>query len=174
MSMSNRARRMLQHQMRHRADAELNLIPMIDILSVMVSFLLVYSTNVEVLQNTKAIEIPQSIAEQQPRQTVVVMLTKDELFVQGEAIATVAEIHATQGDIIEPLREALKRPTLVGQEVTEKDLAEREITVMGDKALPYDVLKKVMRTCTDADYGKISLAVLQKDKPVPPGAVSTS
>jgi biopolymer transport protein TolR len=174
MSMSNRARRMLQHQMRHRADAELNLIPMIDILSVMVSFLLVYSTNVEVLQNTKAIEIPQSIAEQQPRQTVVVMLTKDELFVQGEAIATVAEIHATQGDIIEPLREALKRPTLVGQEVTEKDLAEREVTVMGDKALPYDVLKKVMRTCTDADYGKISLAVLQKDKPVPPGAVSTS
>ena len=174
MSMSNRARQMLQHQMRHRADAELNLIPMIDILSVMVSFLLVYSTNVEVLQNTKAIEIPQSIAEQQPRQTVVVMLTKDELFVQGEAIATVAEIQATQGDIIEPLREALKRPTLVGQEVTEKDLAEREVTVMGDKALPYDVLKKVMRTCTDADYGKISLAVLQKDKPVPPGAVSTS
>jgi biopolymer transport protein ExbD len=174
MSMSNRARRMLQHQMRHRADAELNLIPMIDILSVMVSFLLVYSTNVEVLQNTKAIEIPQSIAEQQPRQTVVVMLTKDELFVQGEPIATVAEIHATQGDIIEPLREALKRPTLVGQEVTEKDLAEREVTVMGDKALPYDVLKKVMRTCTDADYGKISLAVLQKDKPVPPGAVGTS
>jgi biopolymer transport protein TolR len=174
MSMSSRARRMLQHQMRHRADAELNLIPMIDILSVMVSFLLVYSTNVEVLQNTKAIEIPQSIAEQQPRQTVVVMLTKDELFVQGEPIATVAEIHATQGDIIQPLREALKRPTLVGQEVTEKDLAEREVTVMGDKALPYDVLKKVMRTCTDADYGKISLAVLQKDKPVPPGAVSTS
>jgi biopolymer transport protein TolR len=174
MSMSNRARRMLQHQMRHRADAELNLIPMIDILSVMVSFLLVYSTNVEVLQNTKAIEIPQSIAEQQPRQTVVVMLTKDELFVQGEAIATVAEIQATQGDIIQPLRDALKRPTLVGQEVTEKDLAEREVTVMGDKALPYDVLKKVMRTCTDADYGKISLAVLQKDKPVPPGTVSTS
>jgi biopolymer transport protein TolR len=174
MSMSNRARRMLQHQMRHRADAELNLIPMIDILSVMVSFLLVYSTNVEVLQNTKAIEIPQSIAEQQPRQTVVVMLTKDELYVQGEPIATVAEIDATDGDIIAPLRDALKRPTLVGQEVTEKDLAEREITVMGDKALPYEVLKKVMRTCTDADYGRISLAVLQKDKPVPPGAVRTS
>ena len=89
---------------------------MIDILSVMVSFLLVYSTNVEVLQNTKAIQIPQSISEQQPRQTVVVMLTQDELFVQGEPIATVAEIRATQGDIIEPLRAALQRPTLVGQD----------------------------------------------------------
>ena len=174
MSMSHRAQRMLQHQMRHRADAELNLIPMIDILSVMVSFLLVYSTNVEVLQNTKAIEIPESIAEQQPRQTVVVMLSKDELFVQGEPIVSVADIHATDGDVIEPLLAALKRPTLVGQEVTEKDLADREITVMGDKALPYDVLKKVMHTCTEADFGRISLAVMQKDKPVPPGAMGGS
>jgi biopolymer transport protein ExbD len=139
-----------------------------------VSFLLVYSTNVEVLQNTKAIEIPESIAEQQPRQTVVVMLSKDELFVQGEPIVSVADIHATDGDVIEPLLAALKRPTLVGQEVTEKDLADREITVMGDKALPYDVLKKVMHTCTEADFGRISLAVMQKDKPVPPGAMGGS
>ncbi len=174
MSMSNRARRMLLHQLRNRADAELNLIPMIDILSVMVSFLLVYSTNVEVLQNTKAIEVPQSISERQPRVTVVVMLTRDELYVQGEPIATVAEIRASDDAIIAPLRAALKRPTLVGQSVSEKDLAEREITVMGDKSLPYDVLKKVMTTCTDADYGRISLAVMQKDKPVPAGAVHTS
>jgi biopolymer transport protein TolR len=174
MSLSNRARRMMQHQSRHRADAELNLIPMIDILSVMVSFLLVYSTNVEVLQNDKGIEIPQSISERLPKQTVVVMVTQQELFVQGDPIETIADIHATDGTILAPLRDALKRPMLVGQEMTEKDLAEREVTVMGDKALPYDVLKKVMRTCTDADYGKISLAVLQKDKPVPPGAVSTS
>jgi biopolymer transport protein TolR len=174
MSMSNRARRMMQHQLRHRADAELNLIPMIDILSVMVSFLLVYSTNVEVLQNNKAIEIPQSISEQQPKQTVVVMLTKDELFVQGELIESVAEIRANNGSILAPLRAALKRGTLVGQEVTEKDLADREITVMADKALPYEIIKKVMATCTDADYGKLSFAVLQKDKPVSAESLRTS
>jgi biopolymer transport protein TolR len=171
MSMSRRAKYMLEHQLRNRADGQLNLIPMIDILTVMVSFLLVYSTNVEVVQNSKGIEIPQSISENQPRQTVVVMLTKDDLFVQGERIASVAEVRASPGDIIEPLRAALKRPTLVGQEITAQDLAQREITVMGDKSLPYDVIKKVMRTCTDADYGRISLAVLQKDKPVPAGAV---
>ena len=87
MSMSNRARRMAQHHMRHRADAELNLIPLIDILSVMVAFLLVYSTEVEVIQNGKGIEIPQSIAEASPHTSVVVMVTKDDLFVQGEHIA---------------------------------------------------------------------------------------
>ena len=63
----------------------------------------------------------------------------------------------------------LKRPLLVGKEMTEKDLAQREITIMADKALPYEVLKKVMSTCTDADYGKVSLAVIQKEKPVVAG-----
>ena len=166
MSMSSRARRMLQHQIRNKADAELNLIPMIDILSVMVSFLLVYSTEVEVVQNTKSINLPQSISQQRPRETVVVMLTKDDLFVQGERIASIAEVRASADAIIAPLRAALKRPTLVGQAMTDKDIAEREITVMADKQIPYEVLKKVMSTCTDADYGRLSFALVEKEKAV--------
>ena len=163
---SSRARRMLQHQVRNKADAELNLIPMIDILSVMVSFLLVYSTEVEVVQNTKGIEIPESISMQKPKETVVVMLSKDTLFVQGEVVATVAQVRDSSELIIAPLRDALKRPTLVGQAMTEKEIAEREITLMADKTIPYEVLKKVMSTCTDADYGKISFALVQKEKAV--------
>jgi len=174
MSMSNRARRMAQHHLRHRADAELNLIPLIDILSVMVAFLLVYSTEVEVIQNSKGIEIPQSIAEVSPKQSVVVMITKEDLFVQGERIATVQELRASQEPIVAPLRAALKRPLLIGKAMTERDLAQREITIMADKSLPYEVLKKVMATCTDADYGKISLAVLQKEKPVVAGQFKPS
>jgi biopolymer transport protein TolR len=167
--MSNRARRMAEHHSRHRADAELNLIPLIDILSVMVAFLLVYSTEVEIIQNSKGIEIPQSIAEATPRRSVVVMITKGDLFVQGERIASVTDVRADSSQIVGPLRDALKRPMLVGSEVSEQDLANREITIMADKSLPYDVLKKVMATCTDADYGRISLAVMQKEKPLAPG-----
>ncbi len=171
MNLSNRAKRMLRRHVRHRADAELNLIPMIDILSVMVSFLLVYSTEVETVQNTKAIEIPQSVAEQRPRESVVVMITKDQLLLQGEPIASVADIAALQTTLIEPLQAALQRPRLIGPEVSQEAIADREITVMGDKSLPYDVLKKVMATCTAANYGKISLAVLQKEKAVQPGTL---
>ncbi len=167
--MSNRARRMAEHHMRHKAGFELNLIPLIDILSVMVSFLLVYSTEVEVIQNSKGIEIPQSIAEASPHHSVVVMITTPDLFVQGERIASVAAVRAEPTTVVTALRNALKRPMLVGTEMTERDLAAREITIMADKSLPYEVLKKVMATCTDADYGRISLAVMQKDKPVVAG-----
>ena len=167
MRLSNRAKRMIVHQERNRAGVALNLIPMIDILSVMVSFLLVYSTEVEVLQNTKGIEIPESIAEVKPRETVVVMVTPHELLVQGQPIMTLDQVRATPGTIIEPLKAALERPTVaMPRAVLERDVASRELTIMGDKVVPYEVLKKVMATCTDANFGRISLAVLQKEKPV--------
>lgn len=168
MKVSGRAARMYLRHLRHKADADLNLIPMIDILSVLVSFLLVYSTEVEVVQNSKGIEIPESVVESRPRETVVVMLTRDELFVQGERVASIAEIRANPDPIIAPLRDALKRPMVIGQRMAERDLATREITVMGDKSLPYEVLKKVMATCTDADFGRISLALMQKDRALDP------
>lgn len=172
--MSSRARRMAVHHQRHRAGFELNLIPLIDILSVMVSFLLVYSTEVEVIQNSKGIEIPQSISQTAPDHSVVVMITRTDLFVQGELIESVHDVQADPAATIARLGAALKRPLLVGKDVSEATLAAREITIMADKSLPYDVLKKVMATCTDADYGKISLAVLQKEKPVSLGRAPTA
>ena len=48
-----------------REDAELNLIPLIDVMSVLVAFLLIYTADVEIVQNTKGVEIPQSTAETQ-------------------------------------------------------------------------------------------------------------
>lgn len=169
MSMSNRARRMAQHHLRHRADASLNLIPLIDILTVMVSFLLVYSTTVEVVQNSKGIHIPESVAQELPHQSVVVMVTKTDLFVQGEHITSVAQVLAQKGNIVAPLKAALMRPMIMGKALAESEIAQREITIMADKSLPYELLKKIMVTCTDSDYGKISLAVLQKDQPVVAG-----
>ncbi len=170
MSLSNRAKRMLGRHLRHRAAAELNLIPMIDILSVMVSFLLVYSTEVEVIQNTKAIQIPESIAEQRPHESVVVMVTPDELLLQGDPIASVADVRASQSTVIESLATALQRPRLVASDTASEPIEGREITIMADKTLPYEVLKKIMATCTAANYGRISLAVIQKEKAFKPGA----
>jgi biopolymer transport protein TolR len=86
--------------------------------------------------------------------------------VQGERIASLAEVRASPDNIIAPLRAALKRPSLIGQVMTEKQIAAREITVMADKSTPFAVLKKVMGTCTDADYGRLSFALMEKEKAV--------
>ena len=150
-----------------REDAHLNLIPMIDILSVLVAFLLVYSTEVEVIQNSKGVSIPESVTDVRPKQSVVVMITKDAVFVQGEQVASLAEVNDPHTQLVEPLRNVLQRP-IAGLDAAARDaaLTSHEVTVMADKDLPYEVLRKVLATCTAAAYGKISLAVLQKEKPV--------
>jgi biopolymer transport protein ExbD len=150
-----------------REDAHLNLIPMIDILSVLVAFLLVYSTEVEVIQNSKGVTIPESRTDVRPKQSVVVMITKDAVFVQGEKVATLEEVNDPHTQLVGSLRDVLQRP-IAGLDAAARDeaLNSHEVTVMADKDLPYEVLRKVLATCTSAAYGKISLAVLQKEKPV--------
>jgi biopolymer transport protein TolR len=168
-----RIRSKRQHNLHGREDAELNLIPLIDILSVMVAFLLVYSTDVEVIQNTRGVQIPQSTAKALPNQSVVVMITKEQLFVQGELVADLAQVRDPATEVIEPLRAVLERPMLaVDPAAAEAAMAAREITVLADKSLPYEVVKKVMATCTAATYGKMSLAVMEKEKPVATGRPS--
>jgi biopolymer transport protein ExbD len=163
------------HHLHQREDAYLNLIPLIDILSVMVAFLLVYSVDVEVVQNSKGVEIPQSTADVLPNHSVVVMITRDQLFVQGELVADIADIADPRKDVIEPLLAVLLRPMVgVDAEAQEAALASREITVVADKSLPYDVVKKVMTTCTEAAYGRISLAVIEKEMPVGAGALAAT
>ena len=167
MSIRNIARSTTNRERRERAEAELNLIPLIDIMSVMVAFLLVYSSDVEVVQNSKGVVVPQSVAEELPKQSVVVMITTEQLFVQGELVADIEDVRNAKAQLIAPLRAVLERPMVTTDApVEEVDVASREITVLADKSLPYDVVRKVMATCTAASYGKISLAVMRKEEPV--------
>jgi biopolymer transport protein TolR len=144
-----------------REDAELNLIPLIDVMSVLVTFLLIYTADVEVVQNNKGIEIPQSTSQTQATPTVVVTITTDHIFVQGEIVASIADVTAADTPLVEPLRKVLERPLLIG-DASAPDAAKREVTVIADKSLSFDLVRKVMATCTATTYGKISLAVLQK------------
>lgn len=152
---------LLNRTSRPREDAELNLIPLIDVMSVLVAFLLIYTADVDIVQNTKGVEIPQSTAETQAQQSVVVMMTRDHLFVQGELVADLADINASAEPLVEPLRRVLDRPMLLGSGGVD-GTSMREVTVIADKSLPFELVRKVMATCTSTTYGKISLAVLQK------------
>jgi biopolymer transport protein ExbD len=142
-------------------EAELNLIPLIDVMSVLVAFLLIYTADVDIVQNTKGVEVPQSTAETKAQQSVVVTITKEHLFVQGEVVAEIADIEASSEPLVEPLRQVLDRPMLLGGGAVD-GTEQREVTVIADKSLPFDLVRRVMATCTATTYGKISLAVLQK------------
>ena len=161
-----RAARMERHHTRHKKSVALNLVSLMDIFTILVFFLLVNSTEVEVLPNAKELKLPESIADQRARETVVVMITNDDLLIQGRLIASVSDVMNRKEIIIPELKAALMQQTdRVLRREAKEDIAGREVTIMGDREIPYKLLKRVMATCTEADYGQLSLAVLQKTAP---------
>jgi biopolymer transport protein TolR len=127
--------------------------------------LLAHTAEVDILPNTKNISIPQSLSERKPNAAVVVMVTKDSVFVDGKLVGSVADIVANTGSVFAPLKAALVAQNalaLGGAQNT--DAAKREVTIMGDKDTPYSVLKKIMLTCSDAEYGKVSFAVVERER----------
>jgi biopolymer transport protein ExbD len=163
MQKSQRAKRMERRHTRGKLGGALNLVSLMDIFTILVFFLLVNSSDVEVLPNTKDVQLPESIAEEKAKQTVVILIGDEDILVQGVQVAKVADVMRQAGNDIPALRQALlQQNDRVLRPETKGDIAGREVTIMGDKDIPYRVLKKVMATCTGSDYGRISLAVIQK------------
>lgn len=163
MATSARVKRMDKHHKRHKTGGALNLVSLMDIFTILVFFLLVNSSDVETLPNTKDLQLPESIAEKKPRETVVILIGESDIIVQGTPVAKVADVMAIKGNDIPALRRALlAQNDRVLRRAAANEIERREVTIMGDKDIPYRLLKKVMATCTGSDYGQISLAVLQK------------
>ena len=161
---SSRAKRMERHHKRGKlGGAGLNLVSLMDIFTILVFFLLVNSSDVEVLPNAKDIQLPESIAEAKASESVVILISDEYIIVQGNPVAKVSDVLKLRGNDIPELRQALlSQNDRVLRRETQEDIAGREVTIMGDKDIPYRLLKKVMATCTKSEYGQISLAVLQK------------
>jgi biopolymer transport protein TolR len=108
------------------------------------------------------------MAEATARDAVVVIISDSEILMQGQSLGRISDILASQELIIPALKTALENQ--VGRVLTdsastqteEERIASREVTIMADKEIPYQLLKRVMATSTAADYGQLSLAVLQK------------
>jgi biopolymer transport protein ExbD len=174
MRMSGRAARMNRHHARHKRVTSLNLVSLMDIFTILVFFLLVNSSEVQTLPNAKDLVLPESAAEQRARETVVIMVTEQDLLVQSRAVARIADVVARNELIIPELKLALQNQSArVLRQGSQDEPEQREVTIMGDREIPYSLLKRVMATCTDADYGRLSLAVLQKSSELELAAMSS-
>jgi len=157
--------RIKRHRQRKHGASHFALIPFIDMMTILVVFLLAHTAEVDILPNTKSIAIPQSISERKPNGSVVVMITKDSLYVDGQLVSSMGDVAASQTPVIAPLKAALMaQNNLILNGTQRTDISKREVTIMGDKNTPYSVLKKIMFTCSEAEYGKVSLAVVERER----------
>lgn len=162
------ARHRQRRQGKTRGLPQLNLVALMDVFTILVFFFLVHSSDMTQSADHDIISLPESVANERPRQTIVIIITKSSILVQGDPVSNnEAALNSSRNEISalrKALLEALGHKRSVPNSSTE---IEREVTIMGDKSIPFRLLKKVMVTCTRAGFDRISLSVLQK--PSQPG-----
>lgn len=155
----NETRRMRRMGRNNRRDQGLglNLIPMMDVLTVLVLFLLFHSFNGELPE--QRIELPNSIVETRPRETLAIVVSPEVVMIQGSPVVSTSELYGDRTGTVAQIRVRLAQ---LEQDIGATTPEGKEITVLADRTIPFKVLKKIMSTCTASGYGRISLAVVQK------------
>ena len=148
---------------RNQSMVDMNLVSLIDIFTILIFFLLSNSAEVQSLPPSKSVKLPESIADKSPKETVVVVVNNDDILVQGRKVASVDAVLAAEGDLIEPLKAELEFQATHLAVRQENASANQPVTIMGDRAIPYKLLRKVMVTCARANFSEVSFAVLRKN-----------
>jgi biopolymer transport protein ExbD len=161
MKNTRRLKRMARAK-RNRMGA-LNLTSLMDVFTILVLYLLVNQSAVEVVEPPKDIKLPDSVVEAKPKQTVVMLVSEQQIMIQGTPVATYEEVLNNKTGVVDSVRTTLKRlkENVIGVN-TEAVAKSNEVTIMAHRTVPFKVLKTLMSSCTSAGYTTISLAVNQK------------
>ena len=145
---------------RHGNALDMNLVSLIDVFTILIFFLL-SNSGVETLP-AASVHLPESTAKKDPKETLVVVVNATEITVEGRKVADVPPLVNAKDDLIPGLKSELDlvsaRPVALAQDAANA----HSVTIMGDKDIPYQLLRKVMYTAAVANFTNVSFAVNQK------------
>ena len=153
-----------ERRSRNQTMVDMNLVSLIDVFTILIFFLLSNSGGVETLPSPKAVLLPESVAQKSPLETVVVIVSGTEILVDGRKVALVADVLGAGGDLIEPLKAELELQANRHVVRQENEAQSKTLTIMGDKEIPYRLLRKIMFTSARANFSDVSFAVRQRDE----------
>ncbi|MFT6896608.1 MAG: biopolymer transport protein TolR [Paraglaciecola sp.] len=167
MKQSARARRMERNHKRNAKQTKLSLVSLMDIFTILVFFLMLNASEVQVLQSDKSVTLPTSSADNAATENLLLLVTQNHVLLQGKKMADVADVLASNEDVVATLVAQLtyqsERVSTLAAQVVVHENTGKAITIMADQAIPYALLKKLMQSCAQAGYTDIALAVEHKD-----------
>ena len=152
---------------RKAVNAELNVVPMVDMMTMLVIFLLQqFSATGEVLYMQKDIKLPDAQHGQAIEVAPVIAVNGDSVVVTGQKVADVRELEADQILSIQPLEERLrdekKRWDFIHQNDPDREKNWKgDVNIQADVKVPFRILKRVMFSAAQAGYYNINFATLE-------------
>lgn len=169
MKQSLKAKRLAKHHKRFSSTSKLNLVSLMDIFTILVFFLIVNQSEVRVLETTKQINLPVSIAEELPSENVLITVLNNRVLVQERTVwqqdIALNDNMLADGNnesLVNALKTELTYLAAKREKLSElEQINGRAVTIIGDASVPYQVLKQIMAACANSDYRNMSLAVKQ-------------
>lgn len=151
---------------------ELNITPMMDMMTIILVFLLKnFSGSTSLLTLDENLQVPPSKTRLQAKEAVPIMITKKVIMVEGEPVAPInngkvdpsLKPTGENGYLIQSIVSVLSKISNRERRVAELSGGkfENELMVVADKTTPYRLLTEVLYSCGQAGYSNYRLIVLR-------------
>ena len=150
---------------RKATNAELNVVPMVDMMTMLVIFLLQqFSSTGEVMYMQKDIKLPDAQHGQLIEVAPVVAISAQQVVVTGVKVADIADLDRDSGYLNIPgLEERLRDEKKRWEFIHKQDPSSKWdgiVNIQADKAVPFRIVKRVMYSCGVAGYFSVNFAAL--------------
>jgi biopolymer transport protein ExbD len=150
---------------RKATNAELNVVPLVDMMTMLVIFLLQqFSSTGEVLYMQKDIKLPDAHHGQVIELAPVVTISANEVTVVGKKVVDIADLERDTGYLNIPgVEEILRDEKKKWDYLHQNDPTARwegVVNVQADRAVPFRTVKRVMHSCGVAGYFNLNFATL--------------
>ena len=166
-------RRLIRQRVRRsgRKDLKLEINSLLDILVILLVFLIKsYSSQDVVINIPKNISVPLSRSQSPANQAIIVQMSSDEkVWVDNELFADLRKdslnFRGTEGfpglqDNLSAKRRGISRVNRIASGLPKSD---QMVNLIMDKSLPYDFIRRIMHSATEAGFSQFKFIVIGSD-----------
>jgi biopolymer transport protein ExbD len=160
---------------RKGVNAELNVVPMVDMMTMLVIFLLQqFSSTGEVLYMQKDIKLPEARHGQMIEEAPVVAISAQQVVITGQKVADIGDLDRDSGYLnIPALEERLRDEKKRWDFIHQNDPAKKWdglVNIQADQKVPFRIVKRVMYSCGVAGYFNLNFAAMDASTGAAAGA----
>ncbi|MCK5033600.1 MAG: biopolymer transporter ExbD [Calditrichia bacterium] len=147
-----------------KKEGELNMNSMMDMMTIILLFLLKsFSTDGALVAPSQDLTLPTSFQTEKPKKELNVAISQDAIIVNDIPILSLSSLHpeemmipALNSKLAEYAQKEKQLELDVGKEFT------HQVIIQGDRTIPFEVLIKVMYTCSQSEFYKMRLLTVKK------------
>lgn len=151
-----------RHHQEEKGDLNMN--SMMDMMTIILLFLLKsFSTEGALVTPSDELRLPEAFMGEKPKKELQVSITKEAILINNNQLMSVRNVDP-ESILIQPLYNALTE-VAKEQKQLEVDIGKEfthTVIIQGDQTVPFEMLYKIMFTCSKSQFYKMRLLTIKK------------